>query len=641
MIYDSPDTDVAEPPEQALFSSGEEPPHSPPSQPSTVGRAVAGWFTSVAAGIKGDPLQAGLVVVPVVVFVVGAWVHRFVNEDGFINFHVVQQITAGNGPVFNPGERVEAYTSPLFILVLTMGRVLFGWAVSLPRFAVGVGIVLSTAALMLGMATARRVASFAPGRTPSERGLGPARDARPRSDAVLVPVGALLVACTPPMWRWATSGLESSLSFCWIALCSWGLVRRYDGDRGHAPSFADRPRWLLVVIGLGMLVRPEFVLFTLCFLVALYLTSEPSWRAGLRGLAWAAGVPVLYQIFRMGYFASLVPNTAIAKGSDATHLDWGFEYAKQFLGISWMWIALVAVVALVAVTAQRAYRFEPRAMVVTLAPVAGVVLHVLYVQKVGGDYMYARFYIPSFFALAVPVMLVPFPRRGPGAPWRSPAVIVSLSASLVILAWSVAAVVNGKILDANTGLGFGDYGMLLPGATNPVEPDDYGFMVISVNDILAKAGAQPNVLIDSTDANHKPIPLGQGQGIVVKSGAVGVTSYVAGPDMWIVDDRGLADPYAARLFPNTAYGYAGHEKLMSWEWVVARWAGPRADEGPKVAYIRKVLQCPDIKELNDATTDPMTPARFLKNIAASRKLSSLKLFDDPVDTEKWVCGTGR
>ena len=35
---------------------------------------------------------------------------RWVTEDAFISLRVVQQVLAGNGPVFNAGERVEAYT---------------------------------------------------------------------------------------------------------------------------------------------------------------------------------------------------------------------------------------------------------------------------------------------------------------------------------------------------------------------------------------------------------------------------------------------------------------------------------------------------------------------------------------------------
>lgn len=635
MIYDSPETEVSDPSQRVpSVPVVEGPADESVGSPPAIERA-RDWASLAARRMMADPVQAALFVTPTVVLVVGAWVHRFVNEDGFINFHVVQQITAGNGPVFNPGERVEAYTSPLFIAVLTAGRLLFGWGLSLPKIAVGVGIIFSTAALIFGMLGASQLASLL------RKTDGDDTHEASRRAGLLVPIGALLVACTPPMWRWATSGLETSLSFVWIAACFWALARRHGQSRtlGEPPT-ADRPRWILVLIGFGFLVRPEFVLYTLCFLAALYLTSVTDWRAGLRGLSWAMAIPLAYQVFRMGYFAALVPNTAIAKSSDSTHWDWGLAYAKQFLGVQWLWIALLAVATLIALVGFQISRVDGKALFVLLAPVAGVVLHVLYIQKVGGDYMYARFYMPSFFALALPVMAVLVPRRRDaltGLPgWQLSATMVAMA---VLAVWSAAALVNGKILDANTGLGFGDYGMLLPGSTNPVEPTDYGFMVMSIeNDILPKAAKQPDILIDSTDANHKPIPLARGQGIVVKSGAIGVTSYVAGPDMWIIDDRGLADPYAGRLYPNTAYGYAGHEKLLSWEWVVARWAGPQPDEGLKVQHIRRVMQCQDLRDLNEATTDAMTPGRFIRNIALSRKLSSLRIFDDPVDTERWVCG---
>ena len=49
------------------------------------------------------------------------WAWTF--DDGFIYFRTVDQILAGNGPVFNTGERVESFTSPLWLLILTIGDV--------------------------------------------------------------------------------------------------------------------------------------------------------------------------------------------------------------------------------------------------------------------------------------------------------------------------------------------------------------------------------------------------------------------------------------------------------------------------------------------------------------------------------------
>src|SRR5262245_39794815 len=47
------------------------------------------------------------------------WRQRWVSEDAFILLRVVQNLLSGQGPVWNIHERVEAYTSPLWVGVLT------------------------------------------------------------------------------------------------------------------------------------------------------------------------------------------------------------------------------------------------------------------------------------------------------------------------------------------------------------------------------------------------------------------------------------------------------------------------------------------------------------------------------------------
>src|SRR5271166_2649063 len=76
-------------------------------------------------GRPGDPaghrlLQVAVLAVPVVVLAVLAWTHRSMFYDGYIYLHVVQNILAGHGPVFNAGQRVEAFTSPLWTAVLAL-----------------------------------------------------------------------------------------------------------------------------------------------------------------------------------------------------------------------------------------------------------------------------------------------------------------------------------------------------------------------------------------------------------------------------------------------------------------------------------------------------------------------------------------
>src|SRR5213078_2905601 len=59
---------------------------------------------------------------PVAFIAVLGWTHRWVEEDAFLNFRIVDQIRAGHGPVFNIGQRVEVATSTLWLAMLTVAK---------------------------------------------------------------------------------------------------------------------------------------------------------------------------------------------------------------------------------------------------------------------------------------------------------------------------------------------------------------------------------------------------------------------------------------------------------------------------------------------------------------------------------------
>ena len=49
----------------------------------------------------------------------GGWTRRWMSDDGLIVLRTVRNLLAGNGPVFNVGERVEANTSTLWQYLIT------------------------------------------------------------------------------------------------------------------------------------------------------------------------------------------------------------------------------------------------------------------------------------------------------------------------------------------------------------------------------------------------------------------------------------------------------------------------------------------------------------------------------------------
>ena len=78
----------------------------------------------------------------------GAWQRRWIADDGLIVLRTVRNLLAGNGPVFNEGERVEANTSTLWTYLIYLG----GWIggpVRLEYVALVLALVLSVAGVVL------------------------------------------------------------------------------------------------------------------------------------------------------------------------------------------------------------------------------------------------------------------------------------------------------------------------------------------------------------------------------------------------------------------------------------------------------------------------------------------------------------
>ncbi|PRC60136.1 hypothetical protein C6A85_19870, partial [Mycobacterium sp. ITM-2017-0098] len=68
------------------------------------------------------------VVVVAVLFGWGAWQRRWIADDGLIVLRTVRNLLAGNGPVFNAGERVEANTSTVWSYLMYLGGLVSGAA---------------------------------------------------------------------------------------------------------------------------------------------------------------------------------------------------------------------------------------------------------------------------------------------------------------------------------------------------------------------------------------------------------------------------------------------------------------------------------------------------------------------------------
>jgi arabinofuranosyltransferase len=559
-----------------------------------------------------------LLLLPAVVVLAGAWNHRWVDEDGFINLRVVDQIFAGHGPVFNEGERVEATTSPLWILALVLGRLTLGLVLKTEWVAVLLGVAAATTAFALGAAASRRLHP------------GP---------ALVVPLGLLMVAAVPVVWDYATAGLEMGLVWLWLAGCWWVLV-----DRAVAtgPPSRRARRVALVVLGLGPLVRPDLVLVAAIVLVAWVVLTRPSPRQLLADATVALAVPVAYEVFRMGYYASPVPNTGLAKGAASHYVFAGVDYLEDLGSTYGLWVPLLPLLVALAIILVRG---RAPVRVAVGAMVASALVHGAYIVYIGGDYMHGRLLLPALFALGLPASLA-LERR-----------ILPLLAVAVGVGWAVLCA--GWLRFEHPAILYVELPPItdrrhsIPADERVVRKRTIGEGIDAAHDAGARGVLFPHlpgpIPRNQPMAPIEPIPGGNGKELITFEYTIGVLGYQAGPDVRVVDLRGLADPLSARAVVFQAWRLqAGHRKFVSPNWYAARFGFP-FDEFPTspedltnasaYAAARRALACPPLSDLLDAITEPLTPGRFLSNIWHSPSYAAVQVPEDPRDAEGADCGT--
>jgi arabinofuranosyltransferase len=574
----------------------------------------------------------GGVVVTAVLFTVGAWNRRWIADDGLIVLRTVRNLLAGNGPVFNVDERVEANTSTAWTYVVWF----FSWLTQarLEYVVLGVALVVSVLAVVFAM-------------------LGTARLWGGTSGQLLIPAGVLVYIALPPARDYATSGLESGLVICWVGLLWWLMIRWSQAAVVRVPSLLG----LVFLAGLAPLVRPEATLIGVLALGMIFLAPMPAFRFGpiaLRALiVFVAGiVPVGYQIWRMGYYGLPYPNTAVAKDAGGAKWGQGATYLWDLVGPYYLWIPLLVlliagVVAAIArgfalpqfsVAGLRGWLRSPSAVVVMVLG-SGLLLTV-YAVRVGGDFMHGRMLLTQLFLLLLPVAVVPIPMGSKKADWSVVALLIALlgAAGWSLYASNTTAITTGTKIRSSGIVDERIYYVLNTGKDHPIRAEDYldyPRMRAMVNDIAAnpKGGLllnSPAFTFWYLDPPPEPIPE-EGAGHTVYFLNLGMTSMNVPLDVRVIDPMGLAYPLAAHS-DRLVDGRIGHDKSLLPDWVVADsgmvdihpWMPWYLDE-QWVTQARTAMSCPQTQALMISVREPLTFDRFKHNFRNAMAFSKYRI----------------
>ncbi len=447
----------------------------------------------------------------------------WMSDDAYISFRALDNLVHGRGLVWNVDERVQAFTNTLWVLVLA------------PLYSATGNIYWSALALSLALTVGTALVL-----------------ARKIASGALAAAAVLgMCAASKAFVEYSTSGLEGALLHFVLACGAWAFLLR--GGRRSSLFVAA------TLFSLSVLTRPDAALFTgpwlaYEFVAALRARGERRAKGEPVSIcaALAAGLTplVAWELFSLWYYGFPLPNSAYAKLSSGLPRTALAEQGLAYLANSLRWDPLTLLViggglgaALWPLVARgrgsrepngerAAFGFGPATRPLLTALAIGV--HLVYILRVGGDFMSGRF-LTAPFVVAVALLA--------RLAWRPSATGLGLAACVVF----ALANERGPWRTPRT------WGREL---TRELRTDERGiaderavyfqYTGVFTDPLLAGQEGFGHVTAAHPHAERLRREASEGQRVST-AGWIGIVGYWAGPGPHVVDRNGLADPLLARL----------------------------------------------------------------------------------------------
>ncbi|MGW4061784.1 hypothetical protein ACWEGE_26150 [Amycolatopsis sp. NPDC004747] len=288
-----------------------------------------------------------------------------VTEDALVTFRYAQNIADGNGPVFNPGERVEGYTNFSWLVLVALPRAAFGADVRTTAVVLGVFAALGCVLLAYFLANRIVVAATPDGAAP-----------RPAIGVA----AAVLTASAGGLAVYGASGSEVPLFVLLVLATGYALAARRPVVAGVLVAFAvmTSPEGLVVGVLAGL------------WLAGAALKEKHSWWAPVGYLLGALVFLIPRLAWRATFYQHFLPAPLAAKlgGPFGDRLAAGWPYLSGF-ALAHQGFLLLGLVAAVALLLRRtgeapvAATVEARALIWLLfATAAGLAAAAV---LIGGD----------------------------------------------------------------------------------------------------------------------------------------------------------------------------------------------------------------------------------------------------------------
>jgi len=431
------------------------------------------------------------------VLVVNAWV----VDDAYITFRTVDNFVNGYGLTWNVDERVQVYTHPLWMFVITLLHLIT------TEF-----FFTSMAACFLCSITAVIIVAYF-----LTKGF--------RNDLWRVPLLALGLLCSKAFIDFTSSGLENALSYLLAAL----FFSRYIFSKNLGlKNFTI----LFFIASLSVVNRIDSIIFYFPALIHLIIINRQAPKLKLIRLIIISTLPAsLWILFSLVYYGFPFPNTAYAKviatGYTASmKAVRGFEYLSNSIKWDSASHALIIIALFLCLKAKSGK--AAIALIGALIFIGFVVLSAASATHQSGRF----FSIPFFITIFVFVKLVSTPRTG---------VVFSILLAAYIALSPVSAVKFGTSA-------YHEY-MADDEIRNHSHLDTKWYVYKGNAALLnwEKGKAMPDHPWLHYGERFRASQFKLSIGGAFNGEAIGYFGYAAGPEKFIIDYVALSDPFLARL----------------------------------------------------------------------------------------------
>lgn len=301
-----------------------------------------------------------------ILVIANAWI----SDDSYITLRTVYNFTKGYGLRWNISERVQVFTHPLWMFLQVPIYALIQHAY---LTALGLNILLCAG---LGIVLIRCT-----------------------NDHQAVIAAFLLLMSSKAFIDFSTSGLENALAHFLLLLFFLEIEKKSSGGKHDLKRLA-------LLSSLLLLTRLDFVLLIAPVAVWCLWQSKPWSLTSWKALCWGGLPLILWELFALAYYGTFFPNTYYAKaqtGLPAADLfRQGAHYFLDSLQYDWPTLVLIALAVLWILAKGSA---------VNRSWAIGILLYLIYIVSVGGDFMSGRFFSVPFLIAVLLIINTPLPKQ--------------------------------------------------------------------------------------------------------------------------------------------------------------------------------------------------------------------------------------